>query len=457
MPDGGLRRSSRLKSPEPSTSAAGPSTVSIIVEDVDEDIPSPTKKSKANGASSMLRPAAEIKERSTIQVEEIDDAEMAGPLSLSKTDSNVVLPSQIIEPEQPLREKERAPSFIFSGPSNATKSTLGLKSSAPKAPSKLRYSFNPDKEEKSPEVSNSSSDVNGNAFSIPSSKPSFSATQSVTTPSIEIPEPIFPIASTSSSAAPAPAPVPAVTAPSAPAPSTPKTTAEIKTAVLALPVHSLPQYTFEFTLALSSPGAGPSVEKGKAAAKGAPVSSLPTFDFTKPSAPPAGGFNWAAAGLVPTGLKPGQWKCDCTTTNESFHAKCICCESPRPSTSTSESSPSTPPAPAAPVMGFDFAAAGMKMPMRDEGSWACDCTTVNKKTDSTCICCAEPRPSSNAAPASVAPAFASAPPVAPVIGFDFAAAGMKKPEATEKWQCGGCMLMNPQENTVCYVCDAPAP
>jgi len=235
----------------------------------------------------------------------------------------------------------------------------------------------------------------------------------------------------------------------------------------------------------------------------------------------SGGFDWAAAGMKKPTLAADEWKCSvCDAKNKNTDAKCICCEEPNPnktasdkpkdapkftfggasaastitfgkpaassetkSTTTSESKDTKPAS-----TGFDWAAAGMKKPTLAADEWKCSvCDAKNKNTDAKCVCCEEPNPNKTAsdkpkdAPkftfggASAAstitfgkPAVSSetkstttseskdAKPAA--TGFDWAAAGMKKPTlAADEWKCSVCDAKNKNTDAKCVCCEEPNP
>ncbi|KAI0821543.1 hypothetical protein BC629DRAFT_1730409 [Irpex lacteus] len=452
-----LRRSSRLKSPEPSQSHSrtnGASRTSILnghapdvstIEEVsEEDEPSP-KKVKPNGVATPLQPAAEIPERSAPTIVDVSDEPKSG--------TKVVQPAQVIEP--PTTAPSAKPFGASApGPKPATPITP-IKSSAPKAPSKLRYSIQP---EDSPKESGKS---------LPSPRNEQPGSSAAAPAITSISNAFAPAASSTSATASATAsPAATVKEP------TLKTTEEIKAFVALIPKSKLPQYAFDFPL--SSPGAGPSTEKAKAAAKAVPVSSLPTYDFTVPasssasanktpagpSAPAAsssGGFDWAAAGMkVPS--KPAEnWDCSvCGLSNKpSATLKCAVCEADRPGASSASAPVAAPAPPPPPSTGFDWGAAGLKAPTKPADNWDCTMCGLSNPPTATkqCTVCEADKPgASKAAPAASAP---PAPPAAPSGGFDWAAAGLKLPTASKGWKCSTCMLDNPDSASKCTVCETP--
>ena len=113
------------------------------------------------------------------------------------------------------------------------------------------------------------------------------------------------------------------------------------------------------------------------------------------------GFDFAAAGMKAPSNNPGIWICSlCALSNPSSALKCETCDTPAISTSAAaavaEASPSapslTPPQsgpPAVPVVkAFDFAAAGMKAPTVNSGTWICSlCALTNPMSANQCETC----------------------------------------------------------------------
>jgi hypothetical protein len=471
--DPNTQRGARLKSPEPmgvsnlSQTAPVNGKIPVIVEEVsDEDNEPSPKKSKPNGVARPLQPAAEIADRSAPTIVELADKETPSQSMEPKTVSNVVLPAQIVEPGQ--KEESPTSSVASYNPFALTvpgpKSALGIKSSAPKAPSKLRYSIQAEKDDSPKE---SGKELPSLGLGFPSSRPSASV------PSVPTP-------------ASAPGPTPTVSSTIA-APTTslstlketkPKTTAEIKAFVLTLPEDELPKYTFGTPL--STPGAGPSIEKAKAAAMAVPLSALPMFDFAAPvassattsrgnltSSAPAttsAGFNWAAAGLKQPSKPADNWDCSvCGLSNPpAATSKCQVCEASKPGaeSATSTSPAAVPTPPPAPVSGFNWSAAGMKMSLKPADNWDCSVCGLSNPPSATSKCqvCEAPKPGAEST-TSAPPAAVPTPPPAPVSGFNWSAAGMKMPlKPADNWDCSVCGLSNPPAATSkCQVCEAPKP
>ncbi|KIM44566.1 hypothetical protein M413DRAFT_442536 [Hebeloma cylindrosporum] len=199
--------------------------------------------------------------------------------------------------------------------------------------------------------------------------------------------------------------------------------ARVREDVKVLPKSTLP--TFEFT----APATGfsfnydpsnpkrvdvPSFHKSKASRTSPPKIPKPfppgfssTFAFGASSSsptpaapapapvPPSKGFDFAAAGMKAPTPKKDTWTCsDCMVTNSLSASKCVACEAPAPQGAPTPSF--TPPTvaatpPAVPVKGFDFAAAGMKVPTVSKDAWTCSlCAISNEKSLSKCKACETP-------------------------------------------------------------------
>jgi hypothetical protein len=192
----------------------------------------------------------------------------------------------------------------------------------------------------------------------------------------------------------------------------PLTTEEIKLQVSAMGADSLPIFTFSFTGAsvLSSDA---NHIRTRSDVKVLPPSSLPTFDFAKhnldspsgfkfelgPSKPspayhdtpkpsrsdlPVKSFDFAAAGMKPE-PKKDLWSCSvCYVANPNSKTQCIACENPAPPSVIAALKPAAAPA----VKGFDFAAAGFKMPTANKDTWSCsECFVSNSNSAVKCIAC----------------------------------------------------------------------
>ncbi|KAG5642634.1 hypothetical protein DXG03_002472 [Asterophora parasitica] len=370
-------------------SAERPSTeerrAAYVVEEVDaeddEETKRATKKSKPHlvglGAASANGRAAVKAKSPEIIVEEVDDVVMLN--EAPRKFQPVTASSSTTPPNTSNSAPSASP---FGKPAFA-----GLKSkSAPKEPSKLRFSYQP--EASSPAPSPPATLPSASAptpFAFPSSSPA---------PSTPVPAPFaFPASSPAPSAfAPAPLTLNKPATPSAPA-SIKETPKAAKEAAIAVPAHSLP--TFAFSVLVSLPTASTSQHvKARDEAKSLPKSSLPSFDFSKQvrsapqpstSLPPVKAFDWAAAagGKPVSALAEAKWECSVCMLSwpDSVADKCGACETPRPSKIS-----------AAPVVkGFDWAAAGMKPPGA-ASDWTCStCMISNKPSVTKCAACESPR------------------------------------------------------------------
>ena len=311
--------------------------------DADEE-ESPSKKRKTAKSFNLH----------TAEVIEVDE-EQAPPVA-------VIHPTEVIEPgDAPkLNGKPSTPVIPLSPPSTASKSLFGVKSSAPKEPSKLRYSYQADKVE----VLGSQAEP---------TLPSF--------PSLFTPPPSAPAHSLA-----APTPIPA------------KAKLSPKAEVLAMSADELP--TFCLTIKETVYPAGPSSQKARKASLNASVSALPTFDIkTMPPPRAMNGFNWTEAGLKLPDTTAQMWTCTlcCLENPESAKEKCTICEAPRPGATPSEppaATLSTPPVPPPPVQAFDWSAAGLAPLSKPvDGSWNCSLCSLANPASATekCTVCDAPR------------------------------------------------------------------
>ncbi|KIL00760.1 hypothetical protein PAXRUDRAFT_129113 [Paxillus rubicundulus Ve08.2h10] len=258
-------------------------------------------------------------------------------------------PVEVIEPDDDTPKFNSKPStpvpeITFSPPSSTSKSLFSsVKTTVPKEPSKLRYSYQADKVEVKP----------ADATHAPSSVSLFT-----------------------------PAPI---VLPTAPMPVPPaKGKLSPKDEVLAMDVDELPKYTFSSATTTTSP-AGPSSLATRNIVLSMPASSLPAYEF-KPVAVPVrvmNGFNWTAAGLKAPTAAGQKWRCKlCDLENPATATdKCTICDAPRPA----------PTASAAPASAWRCK--------------LCELENPASSTDK-CTICDAPRPASAAstAPASSAPA-----------------------------------------------------
>ena len=328
-----------------------------------------------------------------------------------------------------------------------TKGPFPLKSSAPKEPSKLRFGFAAESDPDSPPPAKHASDTPAHA---PDQSPASSSSLSALKPPVM---PSRPTPSAPSTAVMTPLPE---AGPSTESHSTKPASKDPKQAALLLDPSSLPSFSFNLRTGLQSPlghakersaasVAGPSslpaftftpgaksasvgfnweaaglkppakaagswvcgtcmvdndasnskcvsceeprpdsaMTRGTTAVPATTASELP-----KPAAP-TGGFNWAAAGLKAPTKAPGTWACKvCMVDNDAAESKCVSCEEPRPSDSSSAFAPE----PALSSGGFNWAAAGLKVPTKAPGTWTCKVCMVDNDTAKTnCVSCEEPR------------------------------------------------------------------
>lgn len=326
---------------------------------------------------------------------------------------------------------------------NATaKAPFPLKSSAPKEPSKLRFGFAAESDPDSPPPAKPTSDTPAHASDqSPVSSSSLSALKPPVIPSRPIP-------SVSSTAVVTPLPE---AGPSTESHSKKQVPKDPKQAALLLDLSSLPSFSFDLPTGLQSPLKH---TKERNAASVAGTSSLPAFTFTPGAKIASAGFNWEAAGLKLPAKVAGSWVCGtCMVDNDASKSKCVSCEEPRPDSATTNGTTAVPAAvsellkPAVPTGGFNWAAAGIKAPTKAPGTWTCNvCMVDNDAAMVKCVSCEEPRPSSSTAPE---PAVSSG-------GFDWAAAGLKVPtKAAGTWTCKVCMVDNDATRSNCVSCEEP--
>lgn len=373
------------------------------VEEVDEDRTS--KKQK--GLNGLASPPSRSNE---IAIEEVDEAEAAE-----------------------ISESASGSSLANGGGTNGFSSRPsfgGFKPTAvPSRPSKLRFSYQA-------EVS---------APSSPTSQPDAEPASKSSSMDLDAPPP--PTLSTtftfSPPSKPSPAPAPPASTPASAFASTskPAASSDPKSQALSTPAHSLEVFAFAVASTSIPPKHFAAAEK----AKMRPASSLPTFDLSAQAGPSgssaASGFNWAAAGLKPSGPAAAEWTCTLCGLQSPDSAKdCTVCEAPRPGAKAEEAPKSN---------GFNWAAAGMKPSTPAASQWTCTmCSLQSPDSAQDCTVCEAPRPGSKKTDDAPKP-----------TGFNWAAAGMKAPsEATSKWKCAVCDLENPDEvKDQCTVCETPRP
>ncbi|KAI6044186.1 hypothetical protein EDC04DRAFT_410994 [Pisolithus marmoratus] len=337
------------------TSSSGSAIELEEIVYLDEE--SPQKKRRTTKSPQPSQPTV-------VEVIDVDASEPA-------PSSPLVRPTEITEPDElpNVNGKPSSPATTSSLPTASSKTLFGIKSSAPKEPSKLRYSYHVDKVEV----------VAPQATSTPPPVPSL-----FTPPTVSLP------------------PVSSFFAPPTihPVPGPPKAKLLPKDEALAMSVDDLPKYSFPVKETVYP--AGPSSKHARKAASEAPVSSLPTFDIRTMPTQVINGFNWTAAGLKPPTPSVGSmWKCDhCLLENpDSAKEKCTVCDAPRQGVaqpkpaSTSATLPVPPVPPAPPVKAFDWSAAGLAPPPKPGGgSWTCSlCGLSNPANADKCTVCEAPR------------------------------------------------------------------
>lgn len=177
-----------------------------------------------------------------------------------------------------------------------------------------------------------------------------------------------------------------------------------------------------------------------------------TFGEASTSGAPVKGFDFAAAGMKVPSVGKDTWTCSlCALSNPTSASQCQTCENPRSGTAPSTAPPA---APHPPTTGFNWGAAGLKPPTVSKDSWTCSlCALSNPASASQCQTCENPRSGATTSTPSPAPVAAPAP---PVVGFNWGAAGMKAPTVSkDSWTCGLCALVNPQSANKCTTCENP--
>lgn len=400
---------------------------------------------------------------SNVSVEEIEDVEMMGSTPI------VTKPSEVVEPSGS-GPSVLGPAFTMQPKTGkgATPGLGGIKSSAPKEPSKLRFSLNAADQDESPSASPSQATAalaaNGSSASSSSSSFTFGPQLGAAPPK---PSPTFGSALSPIPEVPS-APASAVTTPAfgtAPLPSfgfdippTTKDSSDSMKAAKALPTTSLPTFAF-FAFAVSTVD-GPDVvmseadnQSEKTSARAIALGDLPSFvfdidvksksqsvpfsAFTSITAPVSskGGFDYGAAGLTPPPKANNQWTCSlCSCKNDEAATKCSVCDEKKPVVAPKAAG------------GFDWAAAGMKAPEKNGGHWTCTlCALKNEASATQCSVCETKKPVEAPTPASGG-------------GFDWAAAGMQAPQvASGSWTCSLCACSNTGSAAKCSVCDEKRP
>ncbi|KAI9438893.1 hypothetical protein BJY52DRAFT_1195800 [Lactarius psammicola] len=377
--------------------------------------------------------------RQKVTVEEIVDIDMHSPTSPTNTHPGDAFDSS----ESQHNVKKTTPTTNGNLVGSTPKPPFPLKSSAPKEPSKLRFGFAAESDPDSPPPVKP-------VFDRPPPASLQPHELFTSPPAIKPRPPIIP-----SWPAPAPSqdvtslPVPSSSTGSQSAKSAvPKDAKEV---ALSLDTASLPSFSFDVPTDSQTTSKH---DKERSAASATGPSSLPVFSFVfvgvksaapgafnweaagmkqpakatgswtcgtcmvsndaakvkcaaceeprpdsttnnSTAAPTNGGFNWAAAGMKAPTKPQGTWSCNvCMVDNDAAKVKCVSCEEPKPNDLATKSSAVTePPKPvASPSGGFNWAAAGMKVPTKAAGTWTCKvCMVNNDPTKTKCISCEEPR------------------------------------------------------------------
>ncbi|KAM7373187.1 hypothetical protein PAMP_008060 [Pampus punctatissimus] len=173
--------------------------------------------------------------------------------------------------------------------------------------------------------------------------------------------------------------------------------------------------------------------------------------FTAPSTTPTTTSSLSSStGFGDLFKAPAGWSCDvCLVQNKPSDTKCVCCMTPQPSSSSSKSRDST-------ATGFGI------MFSKPVGTWDCDtCLVLNKPDAVKCVACETAKPGTGLKPSLTLPSAFSAVktvsnPTAPIttglIGFGDK---FKKPEGA--WDCDTCMVQNKAEDTKCVACMSAKP
>jgi hypothetical protein len=259
----------------------------VIIEEIDDD----------DNDRLAKKPKTTTMKEFPVTVEEIVDVDTSQPSQFA----------EVIEPSDDAGSSKSDHSGFPASPTGTSpiKPTFGLKSSAPKEPSKLRFSY---KGDASPPL----------AAAVPVS-PSFAPPPTPKFSHAKLPD-VVPTLSEGAE----------ITHP--------------KQVVITMAVHDLPAYSFPQPVFVRA--GFDYLEGARDAAKAMASSSLPTFDFSmqaagfdaghstsfassKLAAPTTKGFDWAAAGLKAPSLR-GTWTCSlCMLPNPATANKCTVCETLR--------------------------------------------------------------------------------------------------------------------------------
>jgi len=409
--------------------------VTYIVEEVDadEETQKSAKRSKpsVNGhglPSSVPKKAPSPSPVPEITIEEVVDVDMQGAeKAQEKATSN----------DAPKPNGSSAPAHS-SSPTASRSSFGGLKAnSAPKEPSKLRFSFQAESASTPPSPAPPVS-----SKSPLSTMPALPKTDFKFSP----PSPGFNFSfKVDNKEAPSPTASPEQNVKKD---DKPAGVDFIKAQVCEMDVASLPQYDLTATTTTALPNIT-NHARVRDDVKVLPRSTLPTFDFGA-----ATGFSFNYDSSSPKRVHdPPLQKFNASRSSPPKIPKPF---PPGSSTFTFGSSSSSPTF-APPPQAFDFAAAGMKAPTPKKDTWTCsDCMVTNSLSASKCVACEAPSPQGEPAPSFASPAVAPPPPAVPVKGFDFAAAGMKVPTVSDDaWVCSLCAISNEKSLSKCKACETP--
>ncbi|KAF9648635.1 hypothetical protein BDM02DRAFT_3143902 [Thelephora ganbajun] len=446
-----------------STTLNGSKTITIEEIEDEEELPSPKKQKK------VPTPAEPM-------IAEIDD--------LQQPSQPFLRPSEITEPgDTPQLQTSglngASSSAPMISPTTSGRSFFGLKSSAPKEPSKLRFSIKADRDE----TASSASSVSPTAATSP--KDAKAEVLSIVI--FDIPTETFTLPRRTIREE--------------------RSSGELRAEkeVRGFADDDIPM---DDAWSLSSTSAGPPNLNKVGCSTG--IATLPTSNSTStPSsttttAPTTnGGFNWGAAGLNPP-RQDDCWKCGtCDSMNPaSATEKCTACDTPKPRAAkpVASSSFSMPKPPSTPLLfgtsattvnttaatattssrsgGFNWGAVGMEPPTTNTEGWKCGTCDLVNPTSATekCTVCDARKPGAEKSTAALSFSMPK-PPSTPLAfgsggasttttstssgpgGFNWGAAGLKPPTTnTDEWKCGTCALMNPASaKEKCAVCDAPGP
>ncbi|KAK0202790.1 hypothetical protein DFS33DRAFT_930060 [Desarmillaria ectypa] len=353
---------------------------------IEATVPKGSKRSRPPTSAAAAKPVVAPKSyRVTVEDVEDEDDEDEGQRVTKKMKPTVnghttpSTPSKDAGTLKPGVSESNAPvPSLFGSPVSSTR--VGRSLNAPKEPSKLRYSYQPETPSSPPPAPVLAAAVLPGATTTPAHTFPFPAT---------MPPPTFSFPATPSPSSSSPTVTP------------PPDSPDPKAAALALSPSSLP--SFSFASSSSKPLSSESWDaEARGKAKAASTFELPTFLFPSspvagpskpmaatpgvaapaPTAPPKS-FDWNAAGMKPpTKAAAGEWTCGaCTLTNRDPAAeKCQICGERREK-----------PKSAAPAATFDWAAARMKPPTTAADQWQCSTCMLTQGGTDKCAICETPR------------------------------------------------------------------